>query len=267
MVRPLIIGVGGSKSNSGKTTFASDILRMLTEVTISSTKDQSGSKEDFKHSSLKTKKRWGAIKYTKTEIYSSIIEDFEILNEDGKDTKRFIDSGAEKVIWIKATIFDLPEIIPIALDRLYHLDGILIEGNSAILIANPDIIIFISLDNSCDFKPTAWKVLENAQIVIMSDNSPLINIKEMTKRSKVFILDDFQRTDLKNIINEVIDHMNKLVNRKDIERLLIEHSVDKRITCQKARALAEEFGIPYSEVGRIADELKIKIVECQLGCF
>ncbi len=44
-------------------------------------------------------------------------------------------------------------------------------------------------------------------------------------------------------------------------------SPDNQISCTKARELSERFGIPLSEIGRLANELKIKIIACELGCF
>lgn len=259
MKKPLIIGVGGYESGSGKTTVLTNILRALTN------------KEDFikcSSSTLRTMKRWGAIKYTKTEIYSSIIEDFEILNESGKDTQRLFESGAEKVLWVMATSSDLPEIMSIAIEKLYNLDGIMIEGNSAILTANPDITIFVSLEESdSEIKPTGRKVLEKAQIVLISPNSSLKNLHGVSKGSQSFLVKNSQNIQQENIINEVIDCMDKLINKKRIEELLIKHSFDNKINCEKARMIAEELGVPYHEVGKTADELKIKIKNCQLGCF
>ncbi|MEK6692972.1 MAG: hypothetical protein AABY44_06055 [Nitrospirota bacterium] len=46
-----------------------------------------------------------------------------------------------------------------------------------------------------------------------------------------------------------------------------EASPENRISCTKARELSERFGITLSEIGSLANELKIKIVECELGCF
>lgn len=40
-----------------------------------------------------------------------------------------------------------------------------------------------------------------------------------------------------------------------------------RITCTAARKLAGEMGISPRLIGQAADELKIKIKECELGCF
>jgi hypothetical protein len=40
-----------------------------------------------------------------------------------------------------------------------------------------------------------------------------------------------------------------------------------KMPCAGAFRLAEELGISRREVGNLLDELKIKITQCQLGCF
>ncbi len=40
-----------------------------------------------------------------------------------------------------------------------------------------------------------------------------------------------------------------------------------KIPCARARALAERYGVDYRRVGQLADEMKIKITDCELGCF
>jgi len=40
-----------------------------------------------------------------------------------------------------------------------------------------------------------------------------------------------------------------------------------RLPCPTARMIAEELGVSYREVGEAADELNVKITNCQLGCF
>lgn len=42
---------------------------------------------------------------------------------------------------------------------------------------------------------------------------------------------------------------------------------DNRLPCAVARAIAKDLSVPIKEVGRIADELNIKITNCELGCF
>jgi hypothetical protein len=44
-------------------------------------------------------------------------------------------------------------------------------------------------------------------------------------------------------------------------------AVNDRLPCAAARRIAEELSVPYKEVGKTADELKVKITGCELGCF
>jgi hypothetical protein len=48
---------------------------------------------------------------------------------------------------------------------------------------------------------------------------------------------------------------------------MLKKVIDGRLPCAAARRLAEEFGLPYKDIGAAADELGIKIKDCQLGCF
>lgn len=52
-----------------------------------------------------------------------------------------------------------------------------------------------------------------------------------------------------------------------IKEELQRKATGNRIVCTLARKIAEEAGVPYREVGRAADELRIKITDCELGCF
>ena len=56
--------------------------------------------------------------------------------------------------------------------------------------------------------------------------------------------------------------MNELII-KEIQK----YAVDGKITCAVARKIAEDLGTPYKEVGQAANELGIRIKDCQLGCF
>jgi len=42
---------------------------------------------------------------------------------------------------------------------------------------------------------------------------------------------------------------------------------EERLACARAFALAEELGVRPADVGRACNELGVKIVGCQLGCF
>lgn len=44
-------------------------------------------------------------------------------------------------------------------------------------------------------------------------------------------------------------------------------SVGGRLSCENAHALGKELGVTLQEIGAVCNELKIKIKDCQLGCF
>lgn len=54
---------------------------------------------------------------------------------------------------------------------------------------------------------------------------------------------------------------------KDVLEKVKEKSIDGRISCSVALNVAREFKVSPVQVGRAANELKIKIFGCQLGCF
>lgn len=175
-MRPFIIGIGGAHSKVGKTTIACQILKRL-----------SG---------------WGAIKYTKTSFYSSIVDSLEILRQKNKDTNRLLDAGAQDVLWVQSPPEGLKEVLQIAIDRLSYLKGIILEGNSAIEALRPDLVIFVSGNEG--LKEGAEKILNMADAVIF-EKDPL---QETPKTAKRFSLDN-EEGYINFIIGLVIESKNK----------------------------------------------------------
>ncbi|RMF99750.1 MAG: hypothetical protein D6726_12465 [Nitrospirae bacterium] len=52
-----------------------------------------------------------------------------------------------------------------------------------------------------------------------------------------------------------------------LERKIKEAVFDGRISCAVLRSIADEEGVSYREAGRKANEMKVKISDCELGCF
>jgi LAO/AO transport system kinase len=157
-MRPFIIGIGGAHSKVGKTTVACQILKKL-----------SG---------------WGAVKFTKTSFYSSIVDSLEILRQKNKDTYRLLNAGAQNVLWVQSPPEDMNETLGIAIDRLSNLKGIIIEGNSAIDALRPEIVIFVSKNE--ELKKGAEKILGMADAVIFNKKTP----QGIPKTAKKFRIDD-----------------------------------------------------------------------------
>ena len=184
-----------------------------------------------------------AVKYTKTTLYSQIISEQEIIDQPGKDTARMKKAGADTVYLIKATEEDLLEVIEKLKNEMMHLYSnitnivLIMEGNSLVRLTQPDVIIFFKAKDY--IKPSGKTVAERADIVIEGKYS----------------------------MEDIMKEIEKTQQKKLIEKLLTERSNSGKITCAEARKIAEELGIPYIEVGRVANELKIKIRKCELGCF
>jgi len=52
-----------------------------------------------------------------------------------------------------------------------------------------------------------------------------------------------------------------------IKELLSQRATDGKMTCAIAQGIARELGVPDKEVGQTANDMGIRIKDCQLGCF
>ncbi|MBI5204295.1 MAG: hypothetical protein HZA11_05190 [Nitrospirae bacterium] len=127
---------------------------------------------------------WGAIKYTKTAIYSSITDSLDILAQENKDTARLLKAGAENVLWVQSPAEGLEEVMPLAVTRLLHLSGIIIEGNSAIEFLKPDVVIFIFGRDTGTLKKSAVKILDMADIILFEEE-PSVKLPVRKKKFKI----------------------------------------------------------------------------------
>ncbi len=58
-----------------------------------------------------------------------------------------------------------------------------------------------------------------------------------------------------------------MVDRKRLEAAILEKSKGGKIPCPVCFQIAEEFGISRGEMGQVLNEMKVKVSQCQLGCF
>jgi len=61
--------------------------------------------------------------------------------------------------------------------------------------------------------------------------------------------------------------MEFAMDRKKLEKAIMEKSKEGKLPCVLCFKIAEDFGISKREMGKILNEMKIKISQCQLGCF
>ncbi len=58
-----------------------------------------------------------------------------------------------------------------------------------------------------------------------------------------------------------------MFDRKKLEEAILKASKEGKLPCAVCFKIAEDFGISKREMGEILNEMKIKISQCQLGCF
>lgn len=57
------------------------------------------------------------------------------------------------------------------------------------------------------------------------------------------------------------------MSQEDIKVRIKAAAPEGKIACAAAFRLAEELGLSRKDLGELLNELKIKIMHCQLGCF
>ncbi len=59
----------------------------------------------------------------------------------------------------------------------------------------------------------------------------------------------------------------RIEGRKKLEEVILENAMDGKISCATCFRIADLYGIPKKNLTKILNEMKIKITQCQLGCF
>ncbi len=57
------------------------------------------------------------------------------------------------------------------------------------------------------------------------------------------------------------------MNKEQVVQKIKSNTKDNKISCKQAMKIAEEEGVTTKEIGKMLNEMKIKIMGCQLGCF
>lgn len=180
-----IISVTGAHSSVGKTTLCSILLENL--------------------------KGFGAVKFTKTPIYTSVIDNQDVILQEDKDTAVMSRSGAAKVVWIKSDGVELENALNIALGKMTGLSGVIVEGNSPVEFLGPDLIIFV-MDHNPDIKQSALKVGKQADIIVFNAEvqaeAPSFHAEMFKKTAKTFRIDLINR---KGEIDKFLAYIKKYI--------------------------------------------------------
>jgi hypothetical protein len=61
--------------------------------------------------------------------------------------------------------------------------------------------------------------------------------------------------------------MEKKKIKDAIKAKIVEKEGKQYITCPHALKIADTLNVKTAEVGKVCNEMKVKIMKCQLGCF
>jgi len=57
------------------------------------------------------------------------------------------------------------------------------------------------------------------------------------------------------------------MDRKKLEETILAKTKDGKLPCAVCFKIADDLGVPKKEITKVLNEMKIKISQCQLGCF
>lgn len=141
-----IITVAGARSGTGKTTLSTLLIAMLPG--------------------------FAAIKVSVGGMYTSVTDDQDVVLEEGKDTRAFHDAGARPVVLVRCPAEELAEALGQAMVLAGGARGVVVEGNSASGLVDPDVSFFVAGPDAADMKATAADALKRADVVVVNIEEP-----------------------------------------------------------------------------------------------
>src|ERR1700736_5163223 len=153
-----IVVVGGHTRNIGKTSLAAAIIARLPEM------------------------RWTAMKITQyghgicsangepcdcaTDEHTIAIT-AERDPETGTDSARFLKAGAVRSLWVRTRQGNLADAMPGVRKEIARAENVIIESNSVMQFLRPDVFLSVLDYATADFKPSALRVLDRADAILL----------------------------------------------------------------------------------------------------
>ncbi len=162
---------------------------------------------------IKNLEGFGAVKFTRTRVYTSVTDDPATILQKDKDTALMAGAGAAKVVWIRSPGGrDLREALNIAMGGMHGLRGVIVEGNSPVDFLNPHLLIFIT-GRDGRIKPSALELPGMADILIINSaektGGPPLSASLLKENSEVFCIDLINK---KGEIDKFLAHVKKYIN-------------------------------------------------------
>lgn len=156
------ISIAGTGSEAGKTTVGVFIIKALENIcALKVTVRHEGSCPIEKDSSC------NGCSSEEGSLFT-IITDEEVLGEPGKDTARYIEAGAKKVVWLQTELDCAGEGIRKSLNVFDNGDSILIEGNRFAAVGEADLAIMVVPSDLRKIKRSASEVLEKMDVFVIN---------------------------------------------------------------------------------------------------
>ena len=159
---PRIIVIGGHTRNIGKTQLVVEILRAFAD------------------------KKWLAAKITQfghgicsvngeqcgcADDEHTVAVDVETDNTSNTDTARFLQAGAERVLWVRTKQGRLAEAMPQLRKEMEQAENVILESNAVLGLLQPDVYLPVLDFSNPDFKDTARAMLDRATAYVIVEPS------------------------------------------------------------------------------------------------
>ncbi len=157
-----IISIVGTSSESGKTTVGTFIIKALGDIcALKITVSHEGRCPRDKDDSCDGCSSVGKSLFR-------IITDPAILTEPGKDTARYIEAGAPKVVWLQTQSECAKEGIRKSLQLFDKRATVLIEGNRFLALGDADIAIMVISPDFNKIKRSAEEVFAKVDLFVIN---------------------------------------------------------------------------------------------------
>ena len=159
----MLIVVGGHSRNIGKTSVVCGIISSLAD------------------------RRWTAIKVTQyghgvcshegepcecADPIHPVAVSRETGAHPGTDSGRFLEAGAEESYWVRTAAGNLGEAMPRLRAMLRSGGNVILESNSILQFAKPDVCLMVVDGSVMDFKKSSLRFLDRASAIVDTSGAP-----------------------------------------------------------------------------------------------
>ena len=155
-----IIALAGTSSEAGKTTVGAFIIKSLGNVCAL--------KVTVQHEGSCPRHRDTSCDGCSSDADFSILTDPKIISEPGKDTARYLEAGAPKVVWLQTNSDCAQEGIRKSLELFDDGASVLVEGNRFVTVGNADLAIMVAPQDLQKVKRSAVEIFDKIDLLVLN---------------------------------------------------------------------------------------------------